>query len=173
MSQAIQADDEAGEDAVDKELGYLTSIREALLAFFAPPKIDWNDNYSEDPGTPREPPAKGERSSSFSVEFHNSPAGKAATPRLEPGAPADADALSDTNKPLKARPLKRPAGADAPSAEGDEPPPAPGAAGSKKPRTDVDSAACTARLDLPALVSPSDSLSNAAGRQKEATAAAS
>ncbi|KAK7238918.1 hypothetical protein SO694_00026158 [Aureococcus anophagefferens] len=159
MASAIQADDDAGDEAVDRELGYLTNIREAVMGFFAPPTIDWNEGLDSEPGTPREP--RPERSSSFSKEFHGSPAASASSARLSEAPGADGDALSDTNRPLKDRSLKRPAG--------DEPPPSPDL--SKKPRTTTDADATTARLDLPSLVPPSELANAAVAVQQEQVSA--
>ncbi|KAH8068160.1 proteasome-activating ATPase [Aureococcus anophagefferens] len=71
MASAIQADDDAGDEAVDRELGYLTNIREAVMGFFAPPTIDWNEGLDSEPGTPREP--RPERSSSLEGTYGNGP----------------------------------------------------------------------------------------------------
>mmetsp|Transcript_7562 Transcript_7562/g.22426 ORF Transcript_7562/g.22426 Transcript_7562/m.22426 type:complete len:285 (+) Transcript_7562:187-1041(+) len=69
LDAALGQDDDAGDALVDREGGYMTSIREQLLAWVDPPTIEFDD-FAEEPGTPRETP----RSSSFAQAYAESPA---------------------------------------------------------------------------------------------------
>ena len=110
LADYLAQDDDAGDAAVDRELGYLTSIRESLLNWFdGPSKLDFDDDFSDDPGTPRP-----ERSRSFSAEAgpRGSSPELSGTKRGASESPGDvanakrprtsSGTLSDTNKAVAA-----------------------------------------------------------------------
>ena len=118
LSAAAARDDDAGDAVVDKELGYLTQIRESLLAFFEPKApVNWDEGFSDEPATPRDAPREAR---SFSAEFHSSPS-KTATPRgLDEPAAALAAAVpplaaAETDPVLKANNGAEPGRANAPA----------------------------------------------------------
>jgi len=143
LASAIARDDDAGEAVVDAELGYLTQIRESLLAFFEPKEsIDWSADFADEPATPRDAAPPDEKARSFSAEFHQSPGSpnKAETPRAV--ATAATAAPTDDDPVLKNSNGAEPGGRAATAkrrASDDGAPPSNGAP--KKARVDADRAA--------------------------------